>query len=66
MKPSHLEIDTLATHDAAEIKRLTDNGEPLSTTAAGFGYTPKEAQELLNYAVDNHHILVGWWKEVAA
>lgn len=57
-----MDIDTVATSDAAEIKRLVDNGEPLSTTAAGFGYTPTEAQELLDYAANNTHILVGWWK----
>ena len=58
-------IDHMATHDAAEIKRLTDIGEPLSTVAAGFGYTPTEAQRLLTHAENNHHILCGWWDEVA-
>jgi hypothetical protein len=57
-----MEIDTIATHDAQAIRRLVDNGEPLSTSAAQFGYTPKEAQELLDHAANNHHILVGWWK----
>jgi|TARA_R110000764_G_scaffold132281_2_gene220117 hypothetical protein len=57
-----MEIDTIATHDAEQIRRLVDNGEPLTTTAAGFSYTPSEAQELLNHAENNHHILVGWWK----
>ena len=57
-----MEIDTHATYYAQEIRRLVDNGEPLSTTAAKFGYTPSEAQELLDYAENNHHILVGWWK----
>jgi hypothetical protein len=33
--------------DARAIKRLIDNGEPLSTTAAQYGYTPSEAEELL-------------------
>ena len=58
-----MEIDTLATHDAQAIQRLVDNGEPLSTSAAAFGYTPSEAQELLDHAASNHHILVGWWKD---
>ena len=57
-----MEIDTMATHDAVAIKRLVNNGESLSTSAAQFGYTPKEAQELLDHAAKNHHILVGWWK----
>ena len=57
-----MEIDTIATHDAEQIKRLVGNGEPLSNTAAKFGYTPKEAQELLDHAQNNHHILIGWWK----
>ena len=52
----------MATHDAVAIKRLVNNGESLSTSAAQFGYTPKEAQELLDHAAKNHHILVGWWK----
>jgi hypothetical protein len=56
-------IDYVATRDAAEIRRLVENGEPLSTSAADFGYTPKEAQELLDHAANNHHILVGWWKD---
>tara|TARA_B110000977_G_scaffold21598_1_gene25849 strand:- start:197 stop:394 length:198 start_codon:yes stop_codon:yes gene_type:complete len=58
-------IDTIATHDAAEIKRLTDCGEPLSTTAAQFGYTPLEGQILLDHAANNHQILAGWWMEAA-
>ena len=57
-----MEIDTLATYDAQAIQRLVTNGEPLSTSAAQFGYTPSEAQELLDHAASNHHILVGWWK----
>ena len=57
-----MEIDTIATHDAEKIKRLVDNGEPFSNVAAEFGYTPKEAQELLDHAQNNHHILIGWWK----
>ena len=57
-----MEIDTIATHDAQAIRRLVNNGEPLSTSAAEFGYTPTEAQELLAHAENNHHILVGWWK----
>lgn len=57
-----MEIDTIATHDAQAIQRLVDNGEPLSTSAASFGYTPIEAKELLEHAANNHHILVGWWK----
>tara|TARA_R110002153_G_C13183473_1_gene485322 strand:- start:205 stop:378 length:174 start_codon:yes stop_codon:yes gene_type:complete len=57
-----MEIDTTATHDAQAIKRLVDNGEPLSTSAAQYGYTPTEAEELLNHAENNHHIIVGWWK----
>ena len=56
-------IDYVSTRDAAEIRRLVENGEPLGTSAAQFGYTPKEAQELLDHAVNNHHILVGWWKD---
>ena len=56
-------IDTIATHDAAEIKRLIQNGESMSTTAAGLGYTPSEAVKLLEYAQDHHNIVVGWWKE---
>jgi hypothetical protein len=57
-----MEIDTIATHDAEQIRRLVDKGEPLSTTAAGFGYTPSEAQKLLDHAANNYHILVGWWR----
>jgi len=57
-----MEIDTIATHDAQAIKRLVDNGEPLSTSAAQYGYTPIEARELLDHAKNNHHIIVGWWK----
>mgnify|MGYP003638578957 CR=1 FL=1 len=57
-----MEIDTHATYYAEQIRRLVDNGEPLSTTAAAFGYTPSEAQELLDHAANNHYILVGWWK----
>tara|TARA_R110002074_G_scaffold252027_1_gene423699 strand:- start:280 stop:456 length:177 start_codon:yes stop_codon:yes gene_type:complete len=57
-----MEIDTIATHDAQAIRRLVNNGEPLSTTAAAFGYTPTEAQELLAHSENSHHILVGWMK----
>ena len=57
-----MEVDTIATYDAQAIRRLLDSGEPLSTTAAQFGYTPSEAQALLDYASKNHHILVGWYK----
>jgi hypothetical protein len=57
-----MEIDTIATHDAQVIKRLVGNGETLSTVAAQLGYTPSEAQELLDHAANNHHILVGFWK----
>ena len=57
-----MEIDTIATYDAQAIRRLVNKGEALSTTAAAFGYTPTEAQELLDHAENNHHILVGWWK----
>ena len=53
-----MEIDTIATYDAQALKRLVDKGEPLSTSAAAFGYTPSEAQELLDRATNNHHILV--------
>lgn len=56
-------IDTIATHDAEQIRRLVDNGEPLSTTAAGLGYTPSEALQLLDHAANHPDILVGWWKE---
>ena len=42
----------LAKYDAKAIRRLLCNGEPLSTTAAQFGYTPKEAKELLEYAYE--------------
>jgi len=59
-------IDDIATYDAAEIKRLTNNGEPLSTVAAAFGYTPSEARTLLALAENNRQIMSGWWKEVAA
>jgi len=44
-----MEIDTIATQDAEAIRRLIEYGEPLSTSAAQFGYTPKEAQDLLNH-----------------
>ena len=54
-----MEIDTIATYDAQAIQRLMDNGEPLSTSASAFGYTPSEAQELLDHATNNHHIIVG-------
>jgi hypothetical protein len=57
-----MEIDTIATYDAEQIRRLVDKGEPLSTSAAQFGYTPSEAQELLDHAANKYHILVGWWK----
>ena len=57
-----MEIDTVATYHAQAIKRLIDNGEALSTSAAQYGYTPKEAKELLDHAKNNHHIIVGWWK----
>ena len=57
-----MEIDTIATYDAEQIRILVDNGESLSTAAAQFGYTPIEAQELLDHAKNNHHILVGWYK----
>ena len=59
-----MEIDTHATYYAQEIRRLVDNGEPLSTTAAKFGYTPSEALQLLEQAANHPDILVGWWKEV--
>ena len=55
------EIDDLATYDAGEIKRLTALGEPLSTVAAGFGYTPYEGRQLLGYAVHNKPVPVKWW-----
>jgi hypothetical protein len=61
-RTTKMEIDTIATHDAQAIQRLVDNGEPLSTVSAKFGYTPTEAQELLDHAQNNHHILLGWWK----
>ena len=57
-----MEIDTIATHDAEQMRRLVSNGEPIAGAAAAFGYTPKEAQELLDHAQNNHHILIGWWK----
>ena len=56
-------IDTIATHDAQTIKRLVDIGEPLSTSAAQFGYTPIEGEKLLQHAENNLHILVGWWED---
>ena len=52
-------IDHMATHDAEAIRRLVSNGEPLSTSAAEFGYTPSEAQTLLDY---DGPFLMGWWK----
>lgn len=55
-------IDHIATYDADAIRRLVDRGEPLSTAAAQFGYTPGEARQLLDHAANNHHILVGWWQ----
>lgn len=61
-----MEIDTVATYDAQSIKRLIDNGEALNTSAAQFGYTPIEAQQLLDHASSHHHIVVGWWKEIEA
>ena len=50
----NFEVDMTAeytqAYDARAIKRLVDNGEPLSTSAAQYGYTPSEAEELLlNY-----------------
>ena len=54
-----MEIDTIATYDAQAIKRLVDNGKSLSTCAEQYGYTPKEAQELLDHAKNNHHIIAG-------
>lgn len=39
--------DYTQAYDARAIKRLVDNGEPLSTSAAQYGYTPSEAEELL-------------------
>lgn len=59
-----MEIDTIATHDAETMRRMLDSGEPLSSTAAQFGYTSGEAAELLEYAENNTQIPVGWWKEV--
>jgi hypothetical protein len=59
-----MEIDTIATHDAEQIRRLVCNGAPFITTAAGFGYTPSEALQLLEQAANHPDILVGWWKEV--
>ena len=56
-----MEIDTIATHDAQAIRSLVDKGEPLSTTAAAFGYTSKEAQKLLDHYEHNPYIFVGWW-----
>lgn len=58
-------IDHLATHDAEAIRRLVRNGEPLSTSAANYGYTPSEAQTLLDHADSNSPILLGWWEVVA-
>ena len=40
-------VDINSLYDARAIKRLVDNGEPLSTSAAAYGYTPREAEELL-------------------
>ncbi|URC15502.1 hypothetical protein BD1_61 [Octadecabacter Antarctic BD virus 1] len=40
--------DHIAEYDADAIRKLLNAGEPLSTTAAQFGYTPSEAQELLD------------------
>jgi hypothetical protein len=34
-------------YDARAIYRLVRMGEPLSTSAAQYGYTPSEAEELL-------------------
>lgn len=50
-------IDPIATYDAKAIRRLLEMGEPLSTTAAQFGYTPIEALELLNRARNNRYLL---------
>ncbi len=40
-------IDHIQLYDARAIKRLVNMGEPLSTSAAQYGYTPSEAKELL-------------------
>jgi hypothetical protein len=51
-------IDDIATHDAEAIRRLVRNGEPLSTSAAQYGYTLSEARVLLDYVGP---FLAGWW-----
>ena len=63
---TELLIDHLATYDAEQMRRLLRNGEPLNTTAAQFGYTPAEAEELLEYAENNLYILEGWFHGVSA
>ena len=42
-----MQEDLTQAYDARAIKRLIDNGEPLSTSAAQYGYTPSEAEDLL-------------------
>jgi hypothetical protein len=55
-------VDDIATHDAQTIKRLMSNGESLSGSAAGFGYTPNEAILLLSLMAKDGHVLVNWWE----
>jgi hypothetical protein len=59
-------IDDIATHDAEAIRRMTDRGEMLSTSAAQYGYTPSEAWQLLDHLDRFGFILVDWWKEGAS
>ena len=59
---NRMQIDPIATHDAEKIRNLIENGEPLSTSAAQFGYTPSEAQQLLDHAKKHHHFLVDWYE----
>jgi hypothetical protein len=42
-----MQEDFTQAYDARAIKRLIDKGEPLSTIAAEFGYTPSQAKGLL-------------------
>ena len=55
-------IDDMATHDAQAIKRLVNNGEMLSTSAAQYGYTPSEAWDLIEQYDRFGFVLVNWWK----
>jgi|TARA_R110000782_G_scaffold3228_7_gene11958 hypothetical protein len=56
-----METDAIATSDAKTIKRLVGSGEPLSSAAAGFGYTTSEAMHLLGCMAKYGHVPVNWW-----